>query len=81
MPLTVRDSAGITVRPGDQLTGRDGKVYEFVEAVTAPTAAAFGKVRMRKVTRGMHDFTAITQAIMSDQVFADIAFDLTVSSR
>jgi hypothetical protein len=24
MPLTVRDSAGITVQPGDQLTGRDG---------------------------------------------------------
>lgn len=79
MLLTVRDSAGITVRPGDQLTGRDGKVYEFVEAVTAPTPATFGKVRMRKITRGMQDFREVTRAILSDQVFADIAFDLTVT--
>jgi hypothetical protein len=35
---------------------------------------------MRKVARGMLGFAEVTQAIMSDQVFADIAFSLTVSS-
>jgi hypothetical protein len=76
--LTAYDSAGIAVRPGDQLTGQDGKVYEFVEVASAPTPAAFGKVRMRKVTRAGDDFTVITRAVLSDQVFADIAFDLTI---
>lgn len=83
--LAAYDSHGNTIVSGQRLTGRDGATYEFIEITRAPTATAFGMVRMRKVYDGPElagradawRFSGLNPRNASSG-FADIAFGITI---
>lgn len=79
--LIAYDESGEVLRPGQVVPGRDGAFYEFIEVASAPTDTKFGKVRMRQIWQGNVACRTVAGAYKSrysSQVFADIAFGLTI---
>jgi hypothetical protein len=76
--LTAYDESGMAIKPGQLLPGRDGALYEFIEISHAPTSTTFGKVRMTKTSAAERDASPRLIPQHSSQVFADVAFGLTI---
>lgn len=79
--LVAYNNHGNVLRPGQLIPGRDGALYEFIEVTSAPTGTTFGKVRMRQIWRESVARYTVAGAYVprySSQVFADIAFGLTI---